>query len=71
MSIKDIIIVAYIVMAICTTGYVQYKLGGPAKYRLLFATIVGLFWPIPIGLLLVTSIEELAYDIINWFETKS
>lgn len=67
MSTFDFCVVGYLVMLFITAAIVYNHLGGEWKYRLFIGVILGLIWPLPIGMLIIISLDGLFYDIINWF----
>ena len=70
MTTKSIIITIYLVVAIITTWYISYKLGGEKRYRYFFSAIAGIFWPIPTFMALWLLIEGLLYDIVRFIDRK-
>ena len=66
MSTFDFCVVGYLVILVITAIIVFNHLGGDWKYRLFIGVILGLIWPLPIGMFLLVCLEGLIYDIMKF-----
>jgi hypothetical protein len=67
-TFKDAAIVIYLVMFVVMAALVWVHAGGDRRYRTLFSVVLGLFWPLPVAILIYLYIHGMLNSIINWFD---
>ena len=66
MTTIDYVTIAYMVMAIITALVVYNKLANPRFYRAICSIVAGVFWLIPVGMIVFLFIEGSINDAAKW-----
>ena len=67
MTTIDYISIAYLVMMIITALVAYDHLANPRFYRAMCSIVAGVFWPIPVAILVLLWIEHAIRYIIDFF----